>query len=181
MKKKVLVIMLTLNLFNAISCFDVCEDFKYMDYQNIRVLVENPYVQEGDSLAFGINFENIEYMALRKSNINFGNEVYASECDKGYGGDKYPLTRITITCDSDFNAQHPANTSLNDMVSASGIGTDGAWVMGKVSDFLPSDVNTGYMYLSERPDTHQNLRITVEFEKSNGDVLSSTSELIAWE
>uniref|UniRef100_UPI000A7ECFB2 hypothetical protein n=1 Tax=Mangrovimonas sp. TPBH4 TaxID=1645914 RepID=UPI000A7ECFB2 len=116
------------------------------------------------------------------TNFNFGNNLYATiDCDKGYGGDKYPLTRISITSDSDFNSNLPADTELNEFVSIRGTNSNGDYILGNVNDFLPSQVNLGYMYLTIRPSNNEPLKIIIEIEKINGEILSATSELITWE
>ena len=108
--------------------------------------------------------------------------MYAQiDCDKGYGGDKYPVTRISIKSDSNFNFDYLANSELNEIVSIRGNNSNGEYVLGKVNDFVPSQVNLGYMWISDKPTLDSNHKITVEIEKSNGEVLSATSEQIVWE
>jgi|SRR5690554_4049460 len=182
MKKKILVVFFTLNLVSLISCFEHCKDYEFYDYKNIKVVVQNPFVMVNDSLSFGINYVDTEYLSNTNMNFNFGNNLYAAiDCDKGYGGDKYPLTRIKITSDSNFNDNFPANSELNEIISIRGINSDGNYVLGKVSDFIPSEINLGYMFLSIRPENNENQKITIEIEKSNGEILSATSEQISWE
>ncbi|WP_157514484.1 hypothetical protein, partial [Mangrovimonas sp. TPBH4] len=108
MKKEILIAFFSLNLISLISCFEQCKDYEFYDYKNIEVSVQNPYVMENDSLSFGVRYLETEYLSSLKTNFNFGNNLYATiDCDKGYGGDKYPLTRISITSDSDFNSNLP--------------------------------------------------------------------------
>ncbi len=182
MRKKILMTFLTLNLISFISCFEHCKNYKFFDYRDIKIVVQNPFVTSNDSLSFGVNYVDTEFLSMTKLNFNFGNSLYAAvDCDKGYGGDKYPLTRITITSDSNFNSDFPANTELNELISIRGTNSNGEYVLGKISDFIPSKVNLGYMYLSMRPENNENQKFTIEIEKSNGEILSSTSEQISWE
>jgi hypothetical protein len=182
MKKKILALFFCLNLTCLINCFEHCKDYEFFDYEGIKAVVQNPYVMENDSLSFGTSYINIEYLSDVKFNFNFGNKLYATvDCDKGYGGEKYPLNRITITSDSDFNTDFPANSELNEIISVNGTNSNGDYVIGKVIDFEASNVNLSNMYLSMRPNNNESHKITIEIEKSNGEVLSSTTEEIIWE
>lgn len=182
MKKKFFLLFFGLNLISLNSCFEHCKDYKFFDYQNIEVSVENPEVSQNDSLSFGIQYLNIEYLSSRSTQFDFGNNLHAfTSCDKGYGGEKYPLSRIKITSDSDFNDAYPAQSELNEIVTIRGTNANGEYVLGHLNDFDPSDLNIGYMWISDRPTLDSNHHLTIEIEKSNGDVLSATSMQIIWE
>ena len=182
MKKKFLIIFFTLNLISLVSCWEHCKDYEFYDYSGINIVVQNPNVIENDSLSFGLLYLGGEYLSKSKTTLNFGSNLYAQiDCDKGYGGDKYPVTRISIKSDSNFNSDYLANSELNEIVSIRGNNSNGEYVLGKVNDFVPSQVNLGYMWISDKPTLDSNHKITVEIEKSNGEVLSATSEQIVWE
>ncbi len=179
MKRLILIVFIFFNLFSLLSCFNKCRSFRYFDYNGIRINVHNAIVDKGDSLLLGINYEGARF--LSEMNFDFGNLLHAQiDCDKGSGGDKYPLTRIKITSNSDFNAEFPANSSLNELVSVYGRNLKGEYVFGKVNDFLPSEINSGYLYMSQRPDIINTHKFTIEIERSDGQIMSATSEQILW-
>ncbi len=181
MKKRILTIILCLNLFSLLSCFD-CSDYKYYDYSGIKILVHNPFVAlEDENLSLSVRYEGTTYLSQTKKINNFGSSLYAFDCDKGFGGEKYPLVRISITSDSDFNSEYLANNELNDIVYARGTNIDGEYVLDKVSNFQPSKINLAYFFISLKPETDKTHKITIEIEKSNREILSATSEEITWE
>lgn len=178
MKKKILILVFTLNLLGVIGC---CGDVKYFNYSGIEVEVRNPVVAVNDSLSFGYKVTGSEYLAITKPFSLFSNAAYALECDKGYGGDKYPLVRISVTSDTDFDAEHPAGTELNNIIYTRGTSGGEYDVYGTLPEFDPSTVNTYYMYLKAKPDNDNPHKLTIEIERVNGDVYSNTSEEIVWE
>ncbi|GGB76509.1 hypothetical protein GCM10007424_15650 [Flavobacterium suaedae] len=180
MKKKILVAFFGLNLFGFVACFN-CEEWKYIDYNGIEVEVRNPVVSVNDSLSFGYKTTGSEYLAITKSFSHFSNTVYAFDCDKGYGGDKYPLVSISITSDTDFDETHPAGTELNDIIYTRGTIEGEYGVYGTLPEFDPSTINTYYMYLKAIPNNDNPHRFTIEIERVNGDVMTATSEEIVWE
>jgi len=182
MKKRILTIILCLNLFSLLSCFD-CSDYKYYDYSGIKILVNNPFVAlEDENLSLSVHNEGGRFLAQTKKINNFGNSLYAFGCDEGFGGEKYPLVRISIMSDSDFNSEYLANNELNDIVYVRGTNIDGEYdVLDKVSNFQPSKINLAYFFISLKPETDKTHKITLEIEKSNGEILSATSEEITWE
>lgn len=142
MKKKILITVFTLNLFGFIGC---CDHLKYYVYNGIDVVVRNAYITQNDILSFGYNYRGSNYLLQVKNNINLGISLYAYDCDRGYGGAKHPLVRISVTSDSDFDDAHPANTPLNDIIYANGITLEGEIAYGRISELITSDFNFAYM------------------------------------
>lgn len=177
MKKKILIAFFVLNLAGFISC---CGDRRYYDYDGIETTVNNPVVAENDSLSFGYRQLNIDYIAA-KLNLNYSAAYAAVDCDQGYDGAKYPLARISVTSDTDFDETHPAGTELNDLIYVKGGTVEGIAAEGRLTDFQPSEINYLYMYINERPAYNIPHKFTIEVEKSNGEIYSDTSQEIMWE
>lgn len=187
MKKKILIVIFTLNLFSFLSCLS-CDEYRFYDYTGIEVVVSNPIINlEDESLLIKVHFKGGHFLAQTNKMNNFGNSLYAYslyayDCDKGFDGDKYPLTRISITSDSDFNDEYLADNELNDIVYVRGTNANGEYdILDKVSNFHPSQINIGYLYIYLKPELDKTHKITIEIEKSNGEILSATSEEIIWE
>lgn len=176
MKKKILIAFFVLNLAGFISC---CGNLTYYDYDGIKTKVDNPIVAENDSLSFGYRQVNRNYMAA-KVNLNYDAAYAAVDCDKGSGGPKYPLVRISVTSDTDFDETHPAGTELNDLIYVRA-GTVEGIAEGRLTDLQPSEINYLYMYINERPADNIPHKFTIEVEKSNGEIYSDTSQEIVWE
>lgn len=176
MKKKILIAFFVLNLAGFISC---CGDRRYYNYDGIEATVDNPVVAEKDSLSFGYRQLNIDYMAA-KLNLNYSAAYAGVDCDKGYDGPKFPLVRISVTSDTDFDETHPAGTELNDLIYVRA-GTVEGIAEGRLTDLQPSEINYLYMYINERPADNMPQKLTIEVEKSNGEIYSDTSQEIVWE
>lgn len=178
MKKKILILVFTLNILGVIGC---CRDVQYFNYSGIEVEIRNPVVAINDSLSFGYGMTNFEYLAVSNPFSYFSNAIYALECNKGYNGDKYPLVRISVTSDTDFDAEHPAGTELNDIIYTRGTSGGEYDVYGTLPELDPSTIDTYYMYLKAKPDNDNLHKLTIVIERVNGDVYSSASEGIVWE
>lgn len=185
MKKIILTLFFTLNLAAFLSCN--CPDPTYYDYSGIELKVFNDKLSIKDSLVFGVQYKGTEYLVERSIRFDFSNKMYAAVDCTGEGelGEKYPLTKISIKSNADFNEQFPAGTNLNSIIGARGgvSKVDGRYVdrYGKISDFMPHDINLGYMYISSQPTKSKTHVFTIEIEKSNGSILTATSKPVVWE
>jgi len=172
-----------LNIMGIVSsCFKiVCNDFKYVTYEGIEIHLEKPFVETGDSLLIQIRYLESDFIAQTFDNFFNSNALLAADCDKGWGGEKFPLTRISIKSDSDFNSEYLANQDLGKIAKVRGIDSNGEYAYNYLNTFNPADVTKGYLYITLRPETDKEHIFTIEFEKDNGEVVSAISETVTWE
>lgn len=107
---------------------------------------EASYVADADSLNFTLEVIEIEYLAQESRKTYGGDAAMACSCaENGWNGFKYPLDSVRFTTRSDWDADHPAGSSLNDITqyfdyNYSGLGP-AQWV-----DFDDPTVLRGYEY-----------------------------------
>lgn len=174
------------------SCdYGFCKDVDYYDFSGVQIQIKSSNtIESQDSLIFKINQSGTRYMAQKQIDFNFIKSTYALNCDYGWNGMKIPLTKIEISSNSDFDEDHPANTSLNDLIMVriledpnkfhsayhfekfDSVGFDKLLAR---EDFLNPD-----FYITEQPTMELSHRLTVKIFKSNGDIILAESEEIFW-
>lgn len=181
MKKKILFIVFTFNLMGLINSCE-CPSEKYYNYKAIEFEIYNPLVALNDTLKFGLRGEEIMYLAQNKINFQFSNSANATTvCEKGWAGEKYSMTRISIKSDTDFNTNFPSGSELNSIITARGLNSNQEPILTTLNNLNPSTVYLDGFYISQRPEINKTHRFRVEIEKSNGDILIDTSEVIIWQ
>lgn len=124
MKKQLILIFFFIAgiaLIEACSCFTSCgckgapEVSAYFDFGKLSVEAQQGIGTE--SLRIKLLPDSIRYLAMQIPElplIGFTTAVYGcSPPDPGYGGLKFPMTKINITADQAFNDTLPAGASLN--------------------------------------------------------------------
>ncbi|TCN59075.1 hypothetical protein D0809_12030 [Flavobacterium circumlabens] len=185
MKKRILTIFLTFNILGLLSaCFPDCPLEKYYDYDAIIARVGYRKVLANEKLTFGydIDWANIKYMAEKKTDFNFSNALYATtKCEKGYEGEKYPVIRISVKSDADFNSNFPAGSELNSIIRASSYDSDNKLVEDVLTNLNPARLITYTLKIALKPETFKKHRFTIEIEKSNHEILKATTEEVTFE
>ena len=180
MNKKTLVIILFLNFLCVFNSCE-CPPERYFDYKKLDVTTEKTFIPLNDRLLLHIDFAEVEYL-VAAPRVGVGGYAYAtSVCEKGYDGEKYPVVNIRIYSNSDFNNNYLAGNDLTDLIKINVV-RDGKYVL----DFLKNCqidryTNTGFLFIEERPTISKKHSFTVEFEKSNGEIVSGISQEIIWE
>ena len=143
--------------------------------------VESATILQRDSLSFHIDPTDGYFLGLNMPKFNFISSGYALDCDEGWGGLKYPLTKIEIISDSDFNENYPANTILNGLV------TIDAWIEEsrevknmRFDDANISDNFMSHMYISQRPTISNEHILTIKLYKSGGKVIEAKTDQLIW-
>ncbi|MBC7777740.1 MAG: hypothetical protein H7246_20065 [Phycisphaerae bacterium] len=124
MKKQIILIaffIIGITLIEACSCFTSCgcggapEVPNFFDFKKLSVETKQGIGTE--SLRIEMIPDSIEYLAMRVPElpvVGFTSAAYGcSPNEPGYGGLKFPLTKINITANRLFNDTLPAGTSLN--------------------------------------------------------------------
>ena len=183
MKKRFFTVFLILNVLGFFnSCFPPCPPEKYFDYSSIKARVINPNVLLNEKLTFGFLQEDIIYLVERSVNFNFSYSAYATSiCEKGYEGEKYKLIRISIKSNNDFNSDFPAGSELNSLVQSNGLNSNNEQIVNTINNLNPATVNTAYMRIESKPSNIKKHKFTIEIEKSNNEILKTTTEEITFQ
>lgn len=181
--KKILTTIIIIGMISIISsCLDkICEDKKYFDFNKMKVNVASTEILSSDSLSFHIRATDGYYLGFNMPKFSLITSAYAFDCDEGWGGLKYPLTKIEITSDSDFSESYPANSILNELVSIN------AWIEetkeiknAKLDSVIITDNFESQMYISKRPTISKEHILTIKLYKSDGKVIESKTDKITW-
>jgi hypothetical protein len=181
MTKKILIIIFLFNTVGIItSCFDQCDKYQYYDFDQISIVPINPVVAIADSLTFRIDTDG-KFVASNDLQFNMMSTANATiDCDKGWGGLKFPINKIEVTSDSDFNAEFPANTILNEIIMLRKWTTDNDYILTTVNN-IDKGQDWTWMFIKERPTLSKSHKLTIKLFKSNGDIITGTSDLIEWD
>jgi hypothetical protein len=182
MKKKILLFLLLLNIAGLIDACE-CPPERYFDYTALTI-ESKVFVESDQDLLLHVNPQDIYYLTENSGNfkLGFGMECYAtSVCDKGYDGEKYPLTGISVVSNSDFDSAHPAGSSLNDLIKVYYTDAQDETSLVLLSQHLISDINPYYLFIEARPTILNSHTFTVSFTKSNNETASGSSSQITWE
>ena len=181
MNKKMLI---TVFFFIFLSLFNNCKcpPERYVDYKSLIVMAEKTFVSQNDRLLLRIGFDEIEYLAKGASYVGLGGCAYAtSVCEKGYDGEKYPIVKISVYSNSDFNDNYLAENELTNLIKVYGTNSNGEYILDFLNSFSIANINSGFLFIEERPTNSKKHTFTIKFEKSNGEIVSGISQEITWE
>ena len=93
--------------------------------------------------------------------------------ENGYSGPKYPVSTISITSNTDFDALHPSGTSLNDIVLVKELMVGSTFIPLNSFDAAALFVGDVYVsrqqfYIAQRPTSAKEHVLTIAVQKSNG-------------
>lgn len=182
MKKTLTVLTISGVISILSSCLDkICEDKKYFDFNTMSVNVEATEISANDSLSFHIRATDGYYLGFNTSNFSLISSASALDCDEGWGGLKFPLTKIEITSDSDFNDSYPANSILNGLVSIDTWNEKTREIKNmKLYEATITENFEFHMYISQRPTISKDHILTIKLYKSNGKIIESKTDRIVW-
>ena len=179
--RKIITFIFCFNLFGLFNACE-CPPERYFDYTSIGLFALNPHVDQNEILTLNCEYQNIYYLTQKSFCSPFVNSAYAtSVCEKGYDGEKYLKSSISVTSDSDFSDLYPAGSDLGAIIKIFGTSPDGHRVQKYINEFLPQDTELGFMTIEARPEIDNSHILTIVIEKSNGEILSAVSPEIVWE
>lgn len=178
MKRKILLILSTFFIFQlVISC---CRDAReFIDFTKIEMMVKQEGVITNDTLTIMIYAEDFRYVAGTFANFGF-NSMMAFSCEEGWGGMKFPVESVEITSNNDFDKDHLAGTSLNDLFRqyAQDENYDFSFQTIEVEGFMNGGGEDLKLFTAPSLDkTHE---FTLTLNKSDGTVITGTTDLIEW-
>ena len=160
-----------------------CPPERYFDYKTLKVEAQKETIPQGERLMLRISPDEVYYLAEQSANVfsPVGCAYATSVCEKGYDGEKYSITSVHVYSDSDFDDTHLVGEELTDLIKAYGRDSMGNYIFDYLENFSFADVNPWYLYMEDRPTLSQSHILTIQFEKSNGEVASGMSGRIVWE
>jgi hypothetical protein len=193
MKKKVIILLIGYYIFGIVQSCDLhyCEDVDYYDFAGLNAAEKDSIIAIDDSLNIIVQAINLDWMTQIHFNYGLIANSYALGCNEGWAGMKYPLTKVEITSNSDFNEEHPANSILNDLITISLCTAEGYYDCDskylnlddiELNKFMnPQNQYLANLYLVKRPSKEQTHRFTIKLFKSDGTVISTETNNIIWE
>ena len=160
-----------------------CPPERYFDYKSLKVEAQKEVIPQGERLMLRISPDEVYYLAEQSTNMfcPVGCAYATSTCEKGYDGEKYSIKSIHVYSDSDFDSTHLAGDELTDLIKVYERDTMGNYSFDYLEKLSFSDINPWYLYIEDRPTLAQSHILTIQFEKSNGEVVSGMSGRIVWE
>lgn len=177
---KLSIVLLTVFFLRMLaSC---CENHKYYDYATLGILTLKTTLTSQDSLVFILEPPVINYLADLSTGFGF-NQAYGYQCEGGWGGMKFPIEQIDIICNNDFDAAHPAGTSLTDLFLrysfSREITSSGGLVPAPVTEPLSAEYLE--LWLPTGPAQTGTYRFFITVIKSNQDTIIVPTPAVTWQ
>lgn len=178
-KKYLSLIFFTAGLWLIDACVPCSDVEPYFDYSTMDVLKvgEDVFSLQGTTAELMVAPVNVDFLATTYmptvTNMAFG----TSCADPGDEGAKYPITGIDIVTLQDFDANHPAGSSLGDLfyLYYYSAGLDSTLSVHKTFTNLNASYSPYFMYSFVSPqDTSQLFDLKVVVNKSNGTKAEGT-------
>lgn len=184
MKNKVIFIfILFFNLQFVSSCFNFCKDVAHFDFTAMESYSSSDTLSENDTLFLNLYPSDVTFMAQHSGIQEFGfSSALAFSCAEGNEGLKFPIEKIEITSDSDFDDTHLAGDDLTDLFRLqSNRNPPNQFV--SIAEQLPlqllyfSSIET---VLLSHPTLDKTHVFTFHLTKSNGETVLVECEAIQW-
>lgn len=179
MSRKASILLISFFIFQLIvSC---CKDVEFIDFTEITFKSDQTLLIQGDTLSFEIWADDLKYLGATLNDFGFS-KTMAFSCVEGLDGMKFPVQTVQITSNNDFDPTHLAGTSLNDLFfekSYNEVSSEQELLPLKAEGFMNQGIAD--LLLLSSPQLEQRHTFTLTFEKSNGEVVTGTTEEIKWE
>ena len=158
----------------------------FYDFQSLNITPNQNEISIGDQLELTLELSEFSYLAFHRPTFSLGliNKAYGcSPLPPGYDGPKFPIEKIELTSDQNFNNDFPADSSLNELV-----------VLKYFNDIVPlTQADMNQINFEEPENTQKILTIeatpdelniehtfTLKITKSNGDIVENSISGIVW-
>ncbi len=170
------------------SYFDIkgmeMSNYRKIDENSVKRMLENeavPYSEyEGLSVEYQVDY--ISHRSHAQPSFSMINSAYACSCVyDGYAGSKNEkLTNISVITLNDFDENHKANDTINDLIIVKGYYFQENEYL---QDYLIKDTTNikfqGIQLLVDRkPTLNENYKVKVVVELSTGEIYQDVSESI---
>ncbi|MEM6766038.1 MAG: hypothetical protein AAF824_10310 [Bacteroidota bacterium] len=162
----------------------ICNNTKYVDFDEISILVDEPLISTGDSLLMYVEAVDPRFIGQASPGLSLFPTAYAAiDCDYGWGGLKFPISSVSITSNQDFNDDYPAGTELSplfllDTYTYEAPGSERIKPLGEVN---PQELIPSELILYEIPTASKAHILKIEITRTKGDTLIAFSPTLSWE
>ena len=193
MIKKGIILIIGYYFIGIIQSCDLhyCEDVDFYDFSKIELVEVNSEIELNDTLNIWVHAHNLDWMAQNQFKFDMIQTISALGCESGWAGMKFPLTKIEITSNSDFNDDYPANTLLNELITINLCTAEDYYDcnieylklnnIDLVKFMNPQNQYMADLFIVERPTKEKEHKLTIKLFKSNGDIILAESNKLIWE
>lgn len=180
MKTKIAII--TIGFFLIQFIFSCCKDVQYYDFTEMSVVLSDTSIKIEDNLSIELLANDVEYLSNNFSSLGY-TTAFATSCDKGWGGMKYPFEKIEIISDVNFSSKLPAKEDLTSLFQIKIFSRNGGFNFVPVEeiDFKERQTTNIEFLLKERPEMEDTHSFTIKLVKSNEEEIIIKTEEIIWQ
>ncbi|QHT71320.1 hypothetical protein GXP67_34025 [Rhodocytophaga rosea] len=167
--------------FTLPGCFCNCPKIRGQYYDVREMKVANIMTPEGYRLLvdFDVSYYNFNKSQPEQLNFSLMNSAYACSCLKdGEEGSKEKLHELTVITKNDFDPQHLANDTINDLLDIQMYPATydlQSYLQQDTSGFLFRNYN---LILKKKPQLNKEFKVEVNLKLDNGEVYQKTNEPI---
>ncbi|MEM7511092.1 MAG: hypothetical protein AAF388_09185 [Bacteroidota bacterium] len=181
--RKSILLLLTVFILSLIDAC-ICRDSKYLDFDEITIIVDEPAISQGDSLVLFLEPLDVRYVGQASPAFSLFSSTYAAiDCDYGWGGLKFPLSSVSIRSNQDFNANFPAGTELNELffLDTYIYEAPGDERIKPLAEVDLDNLISSELILREFPTAAKEHIFRIELIREKGDTLTAFSPKVTWE
>ena len=186
MKRLYFTVKLLAVLLVVDACLKCNDDvLPYFDYQELTMHYRNgKEIYVGRDFVLSVRLDGFNYLAENNSFGMIPTMMATQPCTRnGYDGVKYPLDSVRIISESDWDPDHPAGNSLNDVFYVEQWWDyDGEEYIQLGSNQGIPLVEAGSTVFQARTFPAQSLEhvFHLTYYKSNGELVEGVTDTITW-
>ena len=181
--RKSILLLLTVFIISLIDAC-ICRDSKYLDFDEITIVVDDPAISQGDSLILFLEPLDVRFVGQASPAFSLFSFTYAAiDCDYGWGGLKFPLSSVSIRSNQDFNANFPAGTELNELFFLDTYIYEfpGDERIKPLAEVDLDNLISSELILREFPTAAKEHIFRIDIIREKGDTLTAFSPKVTWE
>lgn len=162
----------------------VVNNYKWVGTNSVSLMVADEVVQYDDYAGLGVEY-SVDYIAQRRSkwpSFSLVPSAYACSClSNGYKGSKNEkLSNITVITLNDFDEDHLANDTINDLILVRDYFSQEDYYLGDylLNDTINIQIPVIQLKVDKKPALDENYKVKVVVELSTGEVYQKVSESI---
>ena len=178
------VSLLLTGFFLSLISACICSNTKYLDFDEITIVVNEPTVSQGDSLVLFLEPQDVRYIGQAFPSFSLFSSAYAAiDCEYGWGGLKFPVASVSISSDQDFLADYPAGEELNELffLDTYVYEAPGAERFKPLAEVDLQSLISSELILREFPTASQEHLFRIDLIREKGDTLTAYSPTVSWE
>ncbi len=158
-----------------------CGHVKFYDFSEMSFEMSSNRIEMDEDLHIEFFAEDVEFVASWISDLAFTSAL-ALGCDDGWGGMKFPFKSISISSNSDFNAELVKEQNLVELFEIRVFSESGEFESVPLSQ-VDTETIPGLNFeliLKTRPQISKTHCFKLELAKSNGSLLIIDLDQVEW-